>query len=91
MARAEYLRKLNKIIATEGPDSFQVKAKLAVLDKNFALAENILIQHDEIEEAMMMYQGLHRWDESIKIAERYKHQDVAQFKTDYFKWLLETN
>lgn len=91
MARAEYLRKLNKTIAIEGPDSFQVKAKLAVLDKNFALAENILIQHDEIEEAMMMYQGLHRWDESIKIAERYKHQDVGQFKADYFKWLLETN
>ena len=43
MARAEYLRKLNKTIAIEGPDSFQVKAKLAVLDKNFALAENILI------------------------------------------------
>lgn len=62
-----------------------------MLDKNFALAENILIQHDEIEEAMMMYQGLHRWDESIKIAERYKHQDVDQFKSDYFKWLLETN
>jgi hypothetical protein len=32
-----------------------------------------LIQHDAIEEAMTMYQELHRWDESIKIAEKFKH------------------
>lgn len=91
MSRAEYLRKLNKLIAQEGPDNFRVQAKLAVLDKQFHKAEAILIQHDEIEEAMAMYQELHRWDESIKIAEKFKHQDVREFKDNYFQWLLETN
>ena len=38
-----------------------------------------------------MYQELHRWDESIKIAEKFKHQDVREFKENYFQWLLETN
>jgi intraflagellar transport protein 172 len=33
MTRADYLRKLNKIIATEGPDNFRVQAKVAVLEK----------------------------------------------------------
>ena len=91
MSRADYLRKLNKLIATEGNDNFRVQAKLAVLDKQFHKAEAILIQHDEIEEAMAMYQELHRWDESIKIAEKFKHQDVREFKDNYFQWLLETN
>jgi intraflagellar transport protein 172 len=43
MSRAEYLRKLNKLIAQEGPDNFRVQAKLAVLDKQFHKAEAILI------------------------------------------------
>jgi len=33
MSRADYLRKLNKLIATEGVDDFRVQVKLAVLDK----------------------------------------------------------
>jgi intraflagellar transport protein 172 len=73
MSKADYLRKLNKLIATEGIDNFRVQAKLAVLYKQFHQAEAILIQNDEIEEAMAMYQELHRWDESIKIAEKFKH------------------
>ena len=40
---------------------------------------------------MAMYQELHRWDESIKIAEKFKHADVREFKDNYFQWLLETN
>lgn len=62
-----------------------------MLEKQFHKAEAILIQHDEIEEAMAMYQELHRWDESIKIAEKKNHPDVREFKENYFQWLLETN
>lgn len=91
VSKADYLRKLNKLIATEGADNFRVQARLAVLDKQFHQAEAILIQNDEIEEAMNMYQELHRWDESIKIAEKKNHQDVREFKENYFIWLLETN
>ena len=40
---------------------------------------------------MAMYQEIHRWDESIKIAEKFKHQDVSEFKENYYNWLLETN
>jgi intraflagellar transport protein 172 len=85
------LRKINKLVAQEGINHFRVQAKLAVLDKQFHKAESILIQHDEIEEAMAMYQELHRWDESIKIAEKKSHPDVREFKENYFQWLLETN
>lgn len=72
------------MVAQEGINNFRVQAKLAVLEKQFAKAESILIQHDEIEEAMAMYQELHRWDESIKIAEKKNHPDVKEFKENYF-------
>lgn len=90
-AKADYLRKINKLVATEGLENFRVQAKLAVLDKQFHRAEAILLQNDEVEEAMAMYQELHRWDESIKIAEKKNHPDVREFKENYFQWLIDTN
>lgn len=40
---------------------------------------------------MDMYQQLHKWAETINIAEKKKHPDVAELKAKYFEWLLETN
>jgi intraflagellar transport protein 172 len=42
------------------------------------------LDHDEVEEAMDFYQELHKWDESIKIAERKNHPDVRELKLNYF-------
>ena len=38
-----------------------------------------------------MYQELHRWDESISIAEKKNHPLVRDFKENYYEWLLDTN
>ena len=46
-----------------------VRAKLAVFEKHFKLAESIYLEQGQVEEAMEMYQELHKWDESILIAE----------------------
>ena len=39
---------------------------------------------------MEMYQELHKWDETIKIAEKKDHPDVEELKKNYYSWLLET-
>ena len=93
ISKADYLRKLNKLVMSEkdGIKNFRVQAKLAVLEKQFNKAETLLIQNDEIEDAMAMYQELHKWDESIKIAEKKNHPDVKEFKENYYTWLLQTN
>ena len=39
---------------------------------------------------MEMYQELHKWDETIKIAEKKNHPDVEELKEHYLSWLLET-
>lgn len=62
---------------------YKVQAKLAVLEKQFHRAEAILLDHNEVEDAMEMYQELHKWDESIKIAEKVKHPDLMELKANY--------
>lgn len=37
-----------------------------------------------------MYQELHKWDETIKLAVRCKHPDAEELKKNYYNWLLET-
>lgn len=74
----------------DGISYYKVQAKLAVLEKQFHRAESILLENDEIEEAMEMYQELHKWDETIKIAEKKNHPDVEELKEHYYSWLLET-
>jgi intraflagellar transport protein 172 len=69
----------------------QVQAQLSMLEKQFHRAEAILLDNNEIEEAMEMYQELHKWDESIKIAEKKNHSDVKELKENYYNWLIQTN
>eukprot|EP01015_Nassula_variabilis_P036085 TRINITY_DN9229_c0_g2_i1.p1 TRINITY_DN9229_c0_g2~~TRINITY_DN9229_c0_g2_i1.p1 ORF type:complete len:152 (-),score=52.15 TRINITY_DN9229_c0_g2_i1:61-516(-) len=74
-----------------GLDYYKVQARLAMLEKQFYRAEAILLDHNEVEEAMEMYQELHKWDDSIKIAEKRNHPDAKDLKQNYYSWLLETN
>lgn len=55
-----------------------VRAKLAVLDKNFKLAETILLEQGHVDEAIEMYQELHKWDEAIAVAEAKVHKTDIQ-------------
>ena len=53
----------------DGTNHVRVRAKLAVLDKNFKMAESILLEHGYVDEAIEMYQELHKWDEAIAVAD----------------------
>lgn len=91
VAKSSYYRKINDLVREFGFEDFRVQAKLSVLNKNFHKAEAILLDHNQVEEAMAMYQEVHRWDESIKLAERMKHQDAQEYLDNYYGWLLSTN
>ena len=43
-----------------------------------------------VEETMEMYQELHKWEESIAVAESRQHAEVATLKANYLQWLTET-
>lgn len=98
VGKARYLHKINKLAdkhktetGQEGIHSYLVQARLAALDKQFHRAEAILLDQNDVEEAMEMFQELHRWDEIINIAEKRKHPKLHDLKANYFNWLLQTN
>ena len=99
VSKARYLHKVNNMIGAveaesgipgSGPNHFRVQSKLAVLNNELARAEQLLLQQGLVEDAMEMYQELHKWEESIAVAEARQHSEVATLKSNYFKWLTQT-
>ncbi|XP_054716571.1 intraflagellar transport protein 172 homolog [Uloborus diversus] len=75
----------------EGNDFYQVRARLAVLMKDYKTAENIYLEQNKIEEAIQMYLDLHRWDDAIELAKVTDHPDLDRLNNTYFQWLQETS
>lgn len=98
VARARYLHKINQIVAyaeskldiVPGTDYYVVKAKLEMLHKNFTAAEQVYLEQGQVEDAMEMFQELHKWEEAIKVAENSGHPEVANLRSNYYQWLIET-
>lgn len=90
VAKLRYIKKLNKIgkrfkeeTGKESNESYVVQAKLSMLEKKYHKAEAVLLQNNEVEMAMEMYQTLKRWDESIRIAVKQNVPNVAELKRNY--------
>lgn len=97
VAKSRYLHKVNSLVdqhkeetGGDGSQFYMAQAKMAILAKQFQRAEAILLDHNELDEALAMYQELHKYDESIRLAERKKHPKVMQLKNFYLQWLLST-
>jgi len=98
--RAEYYHKLNKKIRQmkkngmskeEIDNHFEIKAALATLEGQFAKAETLYMQNDMPEKAIEMYQEIHRWDDSLRIAKETQKDEYENLKESYLEWLLQTS
>ncbi|KAI9351150.1 hypothetical protein DFJ73DRAFT_789886 [Zopfochytrium polystomum] len=90
VAKARYIGNIADVQERMG-DDYIVKARLAALDKQFKVAENIYLELGQTEEAMEMYQEMHRWNMAIRVAEQKNHPDVDQLKKNYMQWLLDSS
>uniref|UniRef100_A0A8C5J9F3 Intraflagellar transport protein 172 homolog n=1 Tax=Junco hyemalis TaxID=40217 RepID=A0A8C5J9F3_JUNHY len=97
MAKARFLHETNVIAdqaaqehGGDGTDHYLVRARLAMLDKNYKLAEMIFLEQNAPEEAMDMYQELHMWDECIVVAKAKGHPMLEKLRRGYYQWLLDT-
>uniref|UniRef100_A0A669PJU1 Intraflagellar transport protein 172 homolog n=1 Tax=Phasianus colchicus TaxID=9054 RepID=A0A669PJU1_PHACC len=97
VAKARFLHETNAIAdqaaqehGGDGTDHYLVRARLAMLDKNYKLAEMIFLEQNATEEAMDMYQELHMWDECIVVAEAKGHPMLDKLRRGYYQWLLDT-
>eukprot|EP00916_Digyalum_oweni_P007652 GHVL01012886.1.p1 GENE.GHVL01012886.1~~GHVL01012886.1.p1 ORF type:complete len:1133 (-),score=240.96 GHVL01012886.1:417-3815(-) len=88
VSRARFVRKLAKIAAECDVNHWAVQARLATVQKQLHRAEAILLEHDQLEEAITLYQDLHRFDDAIRIAEKKGHPNIMQLKSRYLEELL---
>ncbi|XP_029847708.3 intraflagellar transport protein 172 homolog [Ixodes scapularis] len=95
VAKAQYLGDVMRLqedasreTGGEGQNHYEVRARMAMLDKQFKLAENIYLEQNKVDEAMDMYRKLHKWDEMIQLAETKNHPNVEKLREDYLDWLL---
>ncbi|XP_057208125.1 intraflagellar transport protein 172 homolog isoform X2 [Triplophysa rosa] len=98
VSKVRFLNETNKIADAVSKeyggdviDHYQVKARLAMLDKNFKLAEMYYMEQNAVEEAMEMYQELHMWDECIAVAETRGHPELDSLRRSYYSYLMDTN
>ncbi|CAE7192073.1 IFT172, partial [Symbiodinium pilosum] len=77
-------------VGGDGSNYYMAQAKMAMLAKQFQRAEAILLDHNELDEALAMYQELHKYNESIQLAERKNHPKLVHLKNYYLQWLLST-
>jgi intraflagellar transport protein 172 len=90
-SKANYIKKVMKVAEKDGAENPLVEARLLMLDKQFNNAENLLLQNNLLDEAMAILSELQKWDESVKLAEKYNHPDIVGIKSQYYNWLLSND
>uniref|UniRef100_G0U5A8 Intraflagellar transport protein IFT172,putative n=1 Tax=Trypanosoma vivax (strain Y486) TaxID=1055687 RepID=G0U5A8_TRYVY len=99
MAKVNALNRINELAAevaltsggiSNGYDHYLVRAELSMLNKEYKQAEQLFTENAKIEEAMSMWEELNRFDESISVAEARGWPDLANKRTRYYDWLMET-
>ncbi|VDM73683.1 unnamed protein product [Strongylus vulgaris] len=64
----ELAEKAAKEIGGDGTQSYKVRANVAQLRRKFKEAEKTYLEQNAVEEAIEMYQTLHKWDEALELA-----------------------
>ena len=92
-SKANYIKKIQKDMEKQklNPDHPLIVARLLILDKQFNNAETLLLKNNLLDETIEILNELQKWDESVKIAEKYAHPEIAKIKGQYYDWLLSND
>lgn len=88
-SKVNYIKKIMKDVESLGVDHPVVEAKLLILDKQFLSAESLLLNNKLVSEAISIFNEIHRFEESVKIAEKYNIPEYKEIQTKYYNWLIE--
>ncbi|GMT33310.1 hypothetical protein PFISCL1PPCAC_24607, partial [Pristionchus fissidentatus] len=77
-------------IGGDGTADAGVRANIAKLCKRFKEAENIYLEQNNVEEAIKMYQTLHKWDDALELAKATNYPGYEQLKATYYRSLADT-
>lgn len=88
VTRVLYLQNTREIAERFEADCPEVKARLALLNSDLRLAEQIYLSHGQLESAIEMYKGLRRWDEASALAQRRGYHKIDELKEELMNYLL---
>lgn len=71
-----------------GSECVEVKARLAMLKSDLRLAEQIYLEHGQLDRAIDMYKGLRRWDEAVALAQRRGYDKMTELRDEWMNYLL---
>ncbi|CAH8560325.1 unnamed protein product [Schistosoma turkestanicum] len=90
MSKARYLRQTRSLLMDNKLTKPNTQARIAVLEKDFRLAEDIFLSQNSVEDVTKLYKDLLKWDDAIEIAEAKHWSGADELKKDYYQWLTET-
>ncbi|KAF0975063.1 hypothetical protein FDP41_005816 [Naegleria fowleri] len=99
VAKSRFLRKINqeskRIRESEGEgieplDHWKIRAEMAILSKDFKAAEQIYLEQAKVDEAIKMYEQLHKFEESIFLAIEKGINNAQEKKQKYIEWLIQS-
>eukprot|EP00080_Pristionchus_pacificus_P016971 PDM76991.1 osm-1 [Pristionchus pacificus] len=77
-------------IGGDGTADSRVRANIAKLCKRYKEAENIYLEQNNVEDAVKMYQTLHKWDDALELAKATNYTGYEQLKATYYRSLADT-
>ncbi|XP_037068847.1 intraflagellar transport protein 172 homolog [Pollicipes pollicipes] len=98
VSKAKYLREIimlaeqvaQKLGHGDGMDFYEVKARMAVFNRQFKDAEAIYLDNNQVDSVIRMYQNMNKWEEALNVAETRRHPDLPQLRANYHQWLMTT-
>lgn len=75
----------SKQIGGDGSQHYKVRARMALMQKQFKEAERIYLENGLVEEAIEMYQKIHKWDKAIELAKATNYADLENLKSRYYR------
>eukprot|EP00042_Codosiga_hollandica_P051782 m.643612 g.643612 ORF g.643612 m.643612 type:complete len:1752 (+) comp58351_c0_seq22:791-6046(+) len=82
-------RVAEETLSQDARDHYLVRARLAMLEKHFKVAETIFLEQGASEDAIQMYQMLHRWNDALEVARIKGSVDIEELQESYTKTLTE--
>jgi intraflagellar transport protein 172 len=91
MAKARFLHSINQLSREKRSyDHYEVRAKLAIFERQLKTAESIYLENGDVDKAIDMYRTMHHWDDAISVADRKRHPQADELRSTYYKWLIDT-
>ncbi|KAF8563376.1 Intraflagellar transport protein [Paragonimus westermani] len=90
VSKVRYLRNTREMKSVEDAPDYQIDARIAILEKDFKLAEHIYLSQNAIEEVTSMYKNLNKWENAIELAEAKAWTGLTKLKAEHQAWLAET-